>query len=663
SRAALLTGRNTHAVHMGSHEGAPRGYPGYDGQAPATAATTAKLLQEAGYGTIALGKWDHTPPQFVSPSGPFKLWPLGQGFDHFYGFLSAEDDQYNPTLWQDNSLIGDRTFPANYFLTDDLADHAIDYITGMKSATPDKPFYMYWATGAAHFPHEAPLEWRLKYRGKFDMGWDKAREMILAREKARGLAPANTRLSPRPAVVPAWSSLTPDQRKLYARQMEVYAAYVSEADQQFGRIVDTLERLGQLDNTLIIVAADNGDSAEGGPTGTSNEVRIIQDNGVVDFAENWKHYDTWGGAGSPGHYSIGWAMAGNTPFYYFKQSAYQGGVHVPAIVSWPARIKDVGQVRTEYHHLIDISPTILAAAHVNPPACVDGVHQQPIDGVDMTYTFDEPHAADRRTVQYYEMWGNRSIYADGWTAVALHNPAPWNFAGGSAKPIDQDVWRLYHTSEDFSESRDLAGQFPDKLAQMRALFDQEAWKYNVFPLRDDAVRPMDLDPGRTRQGHRFEFYGPGAYGFADALSPPIMGRDYTIDALVDMPKDGQGVLAAYGGQEAGYSLYVQNGRLNYLYNDGGCADFHLVSDQPIPEGKVTLSYRFTNKGGGRGLGELLVNGQPAGRQEFQFNPMRGFSAGQEQFNVGRDTGTPVSSAYSTPFAFNGRIDAVIVTTK
>ena len=663
SRAALLTGRNSHTVHMGAHEMTSRGFPAYDGRIPASAAMTARLLQQAGYTTVALGKWDTVPPQESSPSGPFDRWPVGSGFDHFYGFLSSETDEYRPTLWSDNTLIQNPQYPSGYFFTDDIANKAIDYITGLRSATPDKPFYIYWATGAAHYPHEAPEAWRLKYRGKFDMGWDRAREDILARQIARGLVPPGTRLSPRPAGVPAWSSLSPDEQKLYARQMEVFAAYVSEADAQFGRILDALERTGQLGNTLIFVTADNGDSAEGGLSGGTNEARLIQGNGSIPLAENMRHYDGWGTPQSPGHYSVGWAMAGNTPFQYFKQSAFQGGVHVPAIVSWPNVIRDVGQIRTEYHHLIDISPTILAAAHVVPPVCVNGVVQQPIDGVDMAYSFNQPGAPDRRTVQYYEMWGNRSIYADGWTAVALHNPTPWNFAATAASSIEQDRWQLFHTTTDFSESEDVAAKYPDKLAEMRRLFDQEARKYGLYPLRDDAVRTDPDDPNRVRRGDRFEFYGPGSYGFAEQLAPSLMHRSYSIEALVDMPRDGQGVLVAVGGFDGGYTFYVQNGRLHYAYNDGDRTNFHMVSDRPAPAGKVRLEYRFTLENHGRAKGELFINGQAAGVQEFDFHPMRNFSAGEELFNVGRDTGTAVTPAYAAPFAFNGAIDTVVMTLK
>jgi len=654
SRAALLTGRNSHSVHMGAHALQTMGFPGYDGRVPRSAATTAKLLQKAGYGTIALGKWDHVPVGDISPAGPFDQWPLGQGFDRFYGYLAAETDQFAPTLWQDNSIIAEPRSGQEYTLTHDLADRAVDYVTGLKSADPAKPFYMYWAPGAIHYPHQVPETWRQKYRGKFDMGWDKAQELILARQRSLGVTPASARPAERPPGIPAWSSLSLEERKLFARQMEIVAAYMSQADFEFGRILDALERTGQLDNTLIIVTSDNGASGEGGRFGATREMAAPQ--GLpATLQENFAHYDSWGGPQSPGHYAAGWAVAGNTPFRDFKQSALEGGVHVPAVISWPARIKAHGEVRSDYHHLIDIGPTVLEAAGVKSPACVDGVRQQALDGYSMLKELEGGPANPRR-VQYYEYTGNRSIYADGWKAVVQHKPEPYDYR--KPQPFGKDRWTLFDVRRDPGESNDLAAREPEKLKALQALFDEQARKYNVYPLDDDSSRAFARN---KRSGDRFEFFGPGAYGFSEQMGPTLLGGDYQVDAMVRSSASANGVIFANGGQEAGYSLYVKDGRVQYYFNQMGRTIFRLSAALPLADGRNRISYRFHRLSPTRARGELLINGAPAAAGEFDFHPMAMFSGGPDGFGVGRDLGHPATDDYPAPFAFDGQIDAVVFT--
>ncbi len=661
SRAALMTGRNHHSVGMGSHALLAMGYPGYNGLIPKSAASVAKVLQQRGYTTMALGKWDHTPPGDVTIAGPFDRWPTGDGFDHFYGFMSADTNNFKPAMWADHTPIEPALGKPNYHLSTDMADQAIVDITGLKSARPGRPFFMYWATGAVHTPHHAPKEWIEKYKGRFDMGWDKAREMILARQKELGVVPQDTELTPRPNIIPAWDGLPADAKRMYARQMEVFAAQLSHADHEFGRIIDTLERIGELDNTLIIVASDNGASAEGGLGGTYSEAR--QYNGLTDtsYQENLKHYDEWGGPDTYPHYHVGWAMAGNTPFKWFKQQVHRGGQQDPLIINWPRGIKARGEIRTQYHHIIDIMPTVLQAAGIEAPQVVDGVKQKPLDGIAMNYTFDDPGAKDRRTVQYYEMFGNRAIYADGWKAVARHGERmPWENIPPSI-PYENDRWELYDVATDFSESHDLAAEYPRKVAELQQLLDQEFFKYNVYPLNDELLKRItEVFVRFGPKGNHFVYYPPGARRITEALSPPIKNRSYTITAELTVPPEGaRGVILTQGGNKAGYALYMQDNHLVYDYNYFAEVRYNITSDQVMPPGEATVVLKFTKTGAYQGKAELLLNGRKVGETFLEKTVPSIFSL-EETLDVGVDTGTAVSKGYELPFEFTGVIKQVVV---
>jgi arylsulfatase len=661
SRAALLTGRNSHAVHMGSHASTAMGFPGYDAHIPASAATTAKVLREQGYATIALGKWDHTPAQYISPAGPFELWPLGQGFEHFYGFQSFESDHYQPTLWQGNSLLSPAGRDKNYFLTTDLADRAIELIDNMAATDSDKPFYLYWATGAVHSPHQAPEEWRQRYRGRFDGGWDSTREKIFRRQMELGILPSGTRLSPRPADIPAWSGLSPDEKRLYARQMEVFAAQLSQADHEFGRILAALERSGELDNTLVIVTSDNGASAEGGLGGLYSMMRGANGQPPT-LAENLQRLENWGGPGTMPHYHAGWAMAGNTPFRYFKQSAFSGGRHVPLILHWPAGIRAHGELRNQYHHLIDISPSILMAAGVVPPQSVDGVRQQPIDGIAMNYSFEDPNAPDRRLLQYYELWGNRGIYENGWLAVVQHNSAPWEIT--LRHSFDDDRWELFNLDEDFSETENLAAGQPERLAALQTRFDELARQYGIYPL-DDYI-PRGLAIQRRLQGDRTRFEYAGApLAVAELLMPPIKQQSHWITANVTVADLPNGVIAAAGGEEAGFSFYLKDGLLQYVYNDLGRGESRLSSQRPLRAGHFTVSFRYQALPGtpAHGSGELYIDGERVAMGEMARSVPFTYSGAGELFNIGQDTGTAVTPDYDPPFSFQGTIEDVVIELK
>ncbi|MDH4267967.1 MAG: arylsulfatase, partial [Deltaproteobacteria bacterium] len=538
SRASLMAGRNPHSIGLGSHALTAMGFPGYNAIVPETAKSVANYLQQAGYVNYALGKWDHTPLYEVSQVGPFERWPSGEGFDHAYTFMAADVHQFIPVMWNDHTP---EPYRKTYHLDKDLADRAINWITGHKSIKPNLPFMMLWASGSMHSPHHAPPEYLKKYRGKFDMGWDKAREMILENQKKLGIVPPNTKLTERIDEIPAWDSLNDRGKKLYARQMEVFAAQMELVDFQIGRVVKELERIGELDNTLIIVTADNGASGEGGLAGTFNETYVL--NGLqTPFKVNLRYYDRWGDETTYPHYHAGWAMAGNTPFRYFKQSEHRGGQHDALVVHWPKGIQAKGEIRNQYHHIIDIAPTILEAVGVSMPETYHGIKQQPMNGVSMLYSFNDANAPDQKQRQYYEMFGNRAIWADGWKAVTLHaKRMPWDV--NVVLPFDLDEWELYHVAVDFSESTNVADQYPEKLAELRKMFDEEAWKYNVYPLHDDMIMRLAKQQDRLFGDQKeFVYYAPGAFRIAEKASAPVKNRSHTIVTNIDLTGKEEGVI-------------------------------------------------------------------------------------------------------------------------
>jgi len=653
SRASLMAGRNPHSIGLGSHALTAMGFPGYNAVMPESAKSVANYLEEAGYVNYALGKWDHTPLYEVSQVGPFDRWPSGEGFHHAYTFMAADVHQFVPVMWNDHTP---EPYRKSIHLDQDLANRAIEWITGHKSIKPDLPFMMLWASGSMHSPHHAPDSHIDKYKGKFDMGWDVAREQILERQIAAGVVPEGTTLTERIDEIPAWDSLSEEEQSLYARQMEVFAAQMEWVDLQIGRVVDELERIGELDNTLIFVTADNGASGEGGLAGTFNETYVL--NGLQTPLEaNLRAQEDWGRENTYPHYHAGWAMAGNTPFRYFKQSEHRGGQQDALVVHWPNGIQAKGEVRSQYHHISDIAPTIMQAAGVAVPEEYHGVEQQPMDGVSMMYAFDDVEAPNRKERQYYEMFGNRAIWVDGWKAVTLHaKRMPWDV--NVVLPFEHDEWELYHVAEDFSESTNVASENPEKLAELVAIFDEEAWKYNVYPLYDDMIARIGAQQDRLFGDQtEFIYYWPGAVRIAEKSSAPVKNRAHTIETNIDLTGEDEGVIVAVGGMTGGYSMFIKDNKLYYDYNflDG----VHYILESPsLPSGPTDLKFNFILTHPFGGTGELFVNGEKVDEVEMPQMHISTYSLA-ETFDVGRDTGTQVSKMYDNPFPFTEAIDRVI----
>ncbi len=655
SRATLMAGRNPHAIGLGSHALTAMGFPGYNAIMPESAKSVANYLAEDGYINYALGKWDHTPLYEVSQTGPFDRWPSGEGFQHAYTFMAADVHQFVPVMWNDHSP---EPYHKSVHLDQDLADRAIEWITGHKSLKPDLPFMMLWASGSMHSPHHAPDSHIDKYKGKFDMGWDKAREQILEQQIAAGVVPEGTVLTERIDQIPAWDSLSDEEKSLYARQMEVFAGQLEWVDLQIGRVVATLERIGELDNTLIFVTSDNGASGEGGLAGTFNETYVL--NGLQTPMEaNLRAQEDWGRENTYPHYHAGWAMAGNTPFRYFKQSEHRGGQADHLIVHWPNGIEAKGEVRSQYHHISDIAPTILEAAGVEVPAEYNGVEQQPMDGDSLIYSFNNADAPNVKERQYYEMFGNRAIWVDGWKAVTLHaKRMPWDV--NVVLPFENDVWELYNVAEDFSESNDLAEEHPEKLAELVKIFDEEAWKYNVYPLYDDMIRRLGAQQDRLFGDQKeFIYFAPGAIRIAEKSSAPVKNRAHTIETQIDLKGDEEGVIAAVGGMTGGYTMFIKDHRLYYDYNflDGV---HYILKSSSLPKGKTVLKFNFIKTREFGGDGELYVNGEKVDEIAMPQMHIATYSLA-ETFDIGRDTGTQVSDLYTGIFKFNGELDRVIFT--
>ncbi|MCH8334844.1 MAG: arylsulfatase [Proteobacteria bacterium] len=655
SRATLMAGRFPHSIGMGSHALTAMGFPGYNAIMPESAKSVANYLENAGYVNYVLGKWDHTPLYEVSQVGPFDRWPSGEGFQHAYTFMAADVHQFIPVMWNDHTP---EPYRKSVHLDQDLADRAIEWITGHKSIKPDLPFMMLWASGSMHSPHHAPDSHLDKYRGKFDMGWDKAREEILERQLALGIVPPGTKLTERIPEIPAWDSLSDVEQSLYARQMEVFAAQMEWVDLQIGRVVATLERIGELDNTLIFVTSDNGASGEGGLAGTFNETYVL--NGLQTPLEaNLRAQEDWGRENTYPHYHAGWAMAGNTPFRYFKQSEHRGGQSDHLVVHWPNGIEAKGEIRSQYHHISDIAPTIMEAAGIEVPDEHHGVPQQPMDGVSLIYSFNDATAPTRKERQYYEMFGNRAIWVDGWKAVTLHaNRMPWDV--NVVLPFENDVWELYHVAEDFSESTNLAEQNPEKLAELIEIFDEEAWKYNVYPLYDDMIQRLGAQQDRLFGDQKeFVYFAPGAIRIAEKSSAPVKNRAHTIETQIDLQGHEEGVIAAVGGMTGGYTMFIKDHRLYYDYNflDGV---HYVLRSSPLPKGKTDLKFNFIKTHPFGGTGELYVNGEKVDEVEMPQMHIATYSLA-ETFDIGRDTGTQVSDLYTGIFKFEGELDRVIIT--
>lgn len=659
SRAAIAAGRNHHSIGMGSHAVTAMGFPGYNGFVPPQAAPAAKILQEDGFTTYALGKWDHTPQWEVSPTGPYNGWPSDEGYDHYYGFMSADVHNFVPIMYNDHWPSNPGAGRTDYNLTRDMADRAEYWLTAQASVAPDRPFMMFFATPGVHAPHHADRKYLDMYKGKFDQGWDAARDQILANQVRMGIVAKGTPLAQRPDDIPLWSSLSADQRKMYARQMEAFAAMLTQTDAEIGRLVDTLKRTGQYDNTLIMVTSDNGASGEGGLEGTHNEALFFNGFSKTPFEENMKFYDRWGTAETNNHYHAGWAMAGNTPFKYFKQTVHNGGMTDALVVTWPKGIRAKNEIRTQYSHIIDIAPTILDTTGVTAPDTVEGVKQMPFDGVSMRYSFDDPKAPSRRTTQYYEIWGNRAIYHDGWKAVALHgNRMPWVL--GSTADFDKDVWELYNLGDDPTETSDLAKANPAKLEEMKKIFDQEAWKYNVYPLYDDMlVRVANVTQLFLGNKSHFTFYPPGAEFIAEATSPPTKNRSHDIVADLTAVERTNGVIASCGGYLGGYTLYVKDNVLTYTYNFLDEQYYTIRATRPLSPGKHVVKMSYEKQADRTARVTLFVDGVAVGNGIVAQEEVAKFSPGSETFDVGSDNGGAVDrKAYAAPFRFNGKLEKV-----
>ena len=662
TRAALLTGRNHHMNNMGGITEVATAFPGNTGQRPNSVAPLAEILRLNGYATAAFGKSHETAAWELSVSGPTDRWPTRSGFDHFYGFIGGETNQWHPTLYQDMTPV-EPPPDSNYHFMTDMTNRAVNWVRTEKSLTPDKPFFIYFAPGAMHAPHHVSKEWIENYKGKFDQGWDKLREETLARQKALGVVPPDTVLAPKPKEIKDWSALSDDERRLFARQMEVFAGFGEYADTEIGRLVAAIDELGQLENTLIFyIIGDNGASAEGGMNGLFNECTYF--NGVTeDLDFLLKHIDELGGPSTYAHYAAGWAVAGDTPFTWTKQIASSyGGTRNGLVVHWPKGIATKNEVRSQWHHVIDVAPTILEAARLPHPRSVNGAEQTPIQGVSMAYSFNEPKAADRHLTQYFEIAGNRAIYHDGWLAGAIHR-APWEFVPRCK--LTEDVWELYDTRADFSLAHNLAASNPEKVREMQELFIKEAIANHVLPIDDRTIERFDpriagrpdLMEGRTS----LTLY-PGMSVGENAFIN-LKNSSYTIAASIQAPAGGaDGVIIAQGGRFGGWSLYAKNGRLTFEYNFLGLRRYKISAATPLPAGKSTLQFDFTYDGGGLGkggMGRIFVNGENVA--EGRIEETQGLLVAlDETADVGFNKGTPVSADYNCPFNFTGVIDRVVV---
>ena len=679
TRAALLTGRNHHTVGFGSIGELPGPFPGYSANVPKDCAPFVRALQGNGYSTAGFGKWHLTPDHVQGAAGPFDRWPSAWGFDRFWGILGGEAGQYDPVITQDNTTIGvpEGKDDKQYYWPDDITDQAVRWLHQVRAQNQEKPWFIYYSTGCSHAPHQVAVEWSERYRGKFDQGWDVLREEIFERQKMLGVIPQDAELTPRPDELPAWDSLSDSEKMLYARQMEVYAGFQENADENIGRLLDEVAEMGELDNTLVIyIFGDNGASLEGTITGSFNE--LTMQNGIALTAEqqlslinDFGGLDAWGTDAYAPHYASAWAWAGNTPFQWGKQVAsYLGGTRNPMAVSWPARIKDAGGLRGQFTHCSDIGPTILEAAGIPEPKTVDGTVQKPMEGTSFLYSFEDANAPERHTVQYFEIVGNRAIYKDGWWAACKLDRIPWDlspptmarFAPGAYDP-EQDTWELYYLPDDFSQAHDLAAENPEKLAELKTLFLEEAGKHNVLPLLGafsvffGILPPMPTTTTQT-------FYGD-VENIASGMIPRIYGRSYAIEAELSVPSEGaEGVIVAEADEMGGFSLWVdENGLLHHSYSMMGVERCEQISTEPLPTGDVMVRMLFDSDRQERSSGgtvSLYANDEKIGEGRIERTVAVRFSA-YAGMDIGRDNGLPVDRAYAdrAPYPFTGKVKKVV----
>jgi arylsulfatase len=677
TRSCILTGRNHHSNAMSCITEGSTGYPGGNGYIPFENGLLSEILVQKGYNTYAVGKWHLTPSEQTSAAGPYDRWPLGRGFERYYGFLGGDTHQYYPELVFDNhSVEAEKTPEEGYHLSIDLADKAIGFIADAKQVAPNKPFFLYFAPGAGHAPHHVPKDWADKYKGKFDEGWDVYREKVFAKQKELGILPANAELSRHDPDVKPWTDCSADEKKLYARMMEVFAGFLSHVDHQYGRLFEFLKGIGEFDNTLIMFISDNGASAEGGPTGSTNENKFFN-NVPDDLKQNLAALDDLGGPKYFNHYSWGWAHAGNTPFRRWKRETYRGGVSDPFIVHWPKGIKAKGAICTQYAHAIDMVPTVLEALGIDAPTTIKGVTQSPIEGHSFAQVFNDVKAPTNHLTQYFEMFGHRSIYHDGWRAVCPWPGTSFVESGlGFGAPMDAKTlterdgknWELYNVAEDPGETKNLAATNRDKLIEMIGTWYVEAGKYNVLPIDSrGTLRLGEPRPQIAVERKSYTYYS-GTQSVPGNAAVRVLNRPYSITADVDIPASGaEGVLLSYGGNDGGFSLYVQGGKLHYAYNYVADTEYHVESKDRVPSGRHKLRFEFEVTGkpdipkglGAPGRAQLYVDGALVGQmdQPKTIPLSMGLGGGM---TAGADPGAPVTSLYNPPFKFTGTLHSVTV---
>ncbi|PZM07432.1 arylsulfatase [Rhizobium tubonense] len=667
TRAALITGRNHHSSGFGVIAEQATGFPGYDSIIGPDNATIGNILKDHGYATSWFGKNHNTPTYAYSTSGPFDQWPSGMGFDYFYGFMGGETNQWTPWLFRDHTQIFPWRDQPGYNLVTGMADDAITYLRQIDAVTPEKPFLLYYAPGATHAPHHPTQEWIDKFKGKFDMGWNAMRDEIFANQKRLGVIPEKAQLTPWPDDLPKWDTLDADSKKMFARQAEVFAAYVAYADHEIGRVVDEVRRQGKLDNTLIIyIEGDNGTSAEGSTIGTAFDLAAIQ--GInMPVADQLKYYDAWGSDVTTPHMSVAWSWAFDTPFKWTKQIAsHFGGTRQGMAMSWPGHITDKGGIRSQFHHVIDIVPTILEAAGIEAPQTVNGIPQKPIEGTSMAYTWAKGSAnvPSTRTTQYFEMFGDRAIYHDGWIASTTPPAGPWLLGLGKLPDVlDGYNWELYDLTKDFTQFDDLAAKEPAKLKELQDLFLVEAAKYHVFPLDNRVATRFGQQPSATAGRDTFTYTGQLS-GLPPSAAPSPLNRSYTITADIEVPEGGgEGVINTLGGRFGGYGLYLLKGKPVFTYNLLGLERFRWEGTDGLTPGKHSIVFDFAYDGPGfgkGGTGVLSVDGTEAAKQTIP-HTIPFVATIDESFDVGIDTRSPVDdNDYQVPFRFTGTLDKLTV---
>jgi arylsulfatase A-like enzyme len=674
SRSCIITGRNHHANATAAVNELATGYPGYNGRIPFENGFLSEMLLAHGYSTYLVGKYHLLPSEFESAAGPFDRWPLGRGFERFYGFLGGDTSQWYPDLVYDNHQVEPPGTPAEgYHLTEDLADKAIQFIADAKQVAPEKPFYLHLCTGATHAPHHVPKQWADRYSGRFDEGWDAYREGTFARQRELGVMPADAELSRHDPDVPRWDSLPPDARRLAARMMEVYAGFLSHTDHHIGRVLGFLKDSGELDNTLIMMVSDNGASAEGGPAGTTNELQFFN-NAPEPLADSLRMIDELGGPKTFNHYPWGWTWAGDTPFRRWKRETYRGGATDPFLVHWPAGITARGEIRTQYAHLIDMVPTVLDALGLEPPATIRGVTQSPIHGVSFAHTFDDAGAPTRHHTQYFEMLGHRAIDHDGWRAVCpwpgpafaeADEPFGTPISAQTLAELDARHWELYHVAEDPAENHNLAEKHREKLTEMIARWYAEAGMYHVLPVDGSGVSRLITERPQVARARDRYTYWPGTQSVPNFAGPKVLNRPHAITADVDIPPGGaEGVLLCQGSGAGGWSFYVKDGKLHYVHNYVQRAVYSVSSRDGLPPGRHQLRFEFEPTGkpdlaagkGAPGRAQLYVDGELAGQSEFPVTTPVGFNPGA--LTCGANPGSAITDGYRSPFRFTGTLRSV-----